>query len=68
MFELADRLVGIYKIYNCTRSITINPKLYGVPSSQGQPASQASQVSWVILAMKGLIISNQMLIIFFYMW
>jgi len=45
MFELADRLVGIYKIYNCTRSVTINPKLYGVPGSQGQPASQAGQVS-----------------------
>lgn len=47
MFELADRLVGIFKTYNCTHSITINPKLYGVPASQGsqrmqmQPASQA---------------------------
>ena len=26
MFELADRLVGIYKTYNCTKSVTINPK------------------------------------------
>jgi structural maintenance of chromosome 4 len=25
MFELADRLVGIYKTYNCTKSVTINP-------------------------------------------
>lgn len=25
MFELADRLVGIYKTDNCTKSITINP-------------------------------------------
>ena len=68
MFELADRLVGIYKIYNCTRSVTINPKLYGVPSSQGQPASQAGQVSWVVLAVKGLTILNQTLIIFFCIW
>ena len=26
MFELADRLVGIYKTYNCTKTVTINPK------------------------------------------
>ena len=25
MFELADRLVGIYKTYNCTKSVTFNP-------------------------------------------
>eukprot|EP00578_Thalassiosira_sp_NH16_P013877 CAMPEP_0181124522 /NCGR_PEP_ID=MMETSP1071-20121207/26531_1 /TAXON_ID=35127 /ORGANISM="Thalassiosira sp., Strain NH16" /LENGTH=1385 /DNA_ID=CAMNT_0023209843 /DNA_START=14 /DNA_END=4171 /DNA_ORIENTATION=- len=29
MFELADRLVGIYKTNNCTKSVTINPRLYG---------------------------------------
>jgi len=52
MFELADRLVGIFKTYNCTHSVTINPKLYGVPGGQAsqqvqkQPSSQASsQVS-----------------------
>lgn len=28
MFELADRLVGIYKTYDCTKSVTINPKLF----------------------------------------
>ncbi|KAK4772858.1 hypothetical protein SAY87_027877 [Trapa incisa] len=28
MFELADRLVGIYKTDNCTKSITINPRSY----------------------------------------
>ena len=28
MFELADRLVGIYKTNNCTKSVTINPRLY----------------------------------------
>jgi len=26
MFELADRLVGIYKTHDVTKSITINPK------------------------------------------
>jgi structural maintenance of chromosome 4 len=33
MFELADRLVGIYKTNNCTKSITIDPKAF---SNQGQ--------------------------------
>lgn len=27
MFELADRLVGIFKTDNCTKSVTINPSL-----------------------------------------
>ncbi|KAI4352571.1 hypothetical protein L6164_006809 [Bauhinia variegata] len=30
MFELADRLVGIYKTDNCTKSITINPSSFAV--------------------------------------
>ena len=33
MFELADRLVGIYKTNNCTKSIAINPKSVGVPAT-----------------------------------
>ena len=28
MFELADRLVGIYKTHNCTKSATINPESF----------------------------------------
>ncbi|XP_071085692.1 structural maintenance of chromosomes protein 4-like [Haliotis cracherodii] len=31
MFELADRLVGIYKTDNCTKSVTINPKKLSIP-------------------------------------
>ncbi|XP_064614893.1 structural maintenance of chromosomes protein 4-like [Liolophura sinensis] len=31
MFELADRLVGIYKTYNCTKSVTINPEKLSLP-------------------------------------
>lgn len=27
MYELADRLVGIYKTHNCTKSVTINPSI-----------------------------------------
>jgi structural maintenance of chromosome 4 len=29
MFELADRLVGIYKTNNCTKSVTIDPRAFG---------------------------------------
>ena len=28
MFELADRLVGIYKTNDATKSVTINPRLF----------------------------------------
>lgn len=34
MFELADRLVGIYKTNNCTKSVSINPKAFGVEIRQ----------------------------------
>ncbi|KAG6396053.1 hypothetical protein SASPL_142191 [Salvia splendens] len=34
MFELADRLVGIYKTDNCTKSITINPESFVVCKQQ----------------------------------
>merc|ERR1712130_49361 len=37
MFELADRLVGIYKTYNCTKSVTINPHLIELTPPQSQP-------------------------------
>jgi structural maintenance of chromosome 4 len=30
MFELADRLVGIYKTNNCTKSVSINPRAFGM--------------------------------------
>lgn len=39
MFELADRLVGIYKTSNCTKSIAINPNmiasLTSIPTNPG---------------------------------
>lgn len=34
MFELADRLVGIYKTENCTKSVTINPRAFGCVGQQ----------------------------------
>ena len=40
MFELADRLVGIYKTYNTTKSVTINPaKILCNLSTECSPAS-----------------------------
>jgi structural maintenance of chromosome 4 len=44
MFELADRLVGIYKTDHCTKSVTINPKAFAVASRQNgirTPAKRA---------------------------
>ena len=35
MFEVADRLVGIYKTYNCTKSVAINP---GKLAASAKPA------------------------------
>ena len=42
MFELADRLVGIYKTNNCTKSITINPRLFSKKDSKDTQQEGAS--------------------------
>lgn len=34
MFELADRLVGIYKTNNCTKSVTVDPRAFNVQGQQ----------------------------------
>ena len=69
MLELANKLMGIFKTLKSTQFMTTNPKSFGVVASQGQLASQTfSQVSWVILAVKGLNILNQTVIIFCYVW
>ena len=36
MFELADRLVGIFKTDDCTKSVTINPPLFAARTSMIQ--------------------------------
>ncbi len=36
MFELADRLIGIYKTFDMTKSVTINPKKFSVPSDHSE--------------------------------
>ena len=52
MFELADRLVGIYKTDNCTKSVTINPHLIEETVPQSQPQANITQVSEKLLDMK----------------
>jgi structural maintenance of chromosome 4 len=44
MFELADRLVGVYKTDNCTKSITIDPRAFGVASGQPAPLADLTNV------------------------
>ena len=39
MFEVADRLVGIYKTQNATKSVTINPKSMSVAAMK-KPAKE----------------------------
>ena len=49
MFELADRLIGIYKTYDCTKSASLDPKKFCMPtdpiplSQQPAPLQPVSQ-------------------------
>ncbi|KAG0607985.1 hypothetical protein M758_8G069200 [Ceratodon purpureus] len=45
MFELADYLIGIYKTDNCTKSITINPHSFIVPTSVDKEPHQTPENS-----------------------
>ena len=50
MFELADLLIGIYKTYDCTDTVAINPRkmclpLQEVDTNSHAPAQPNSQVS-----------------------
>ena len=48
MFELADRLVGIYKTNDATKSVTINPKKFqsiGNCASASMTSASASMAS-----------------------
>ena len=37
MFELADRLIGIYKTHDCTHTIAINPRHFSIPVPMPRP-------------------------------
>lgn len=43
MFELADRLVGIYKTSNTTKSVTIDPHKFAIPSAVTKPSQEGSE-------------------------
>lgn len=43
MFELADRLVGIYKTNDATKSVTINPRAFA-DATNGKLASKGSRL------------------------
>ena len=45
MFELADRLVGIYKTENATKSVAINPGQFAVGAAVLAPAAAAAPKS-----------------------
>jgi structural maintenance of chromosome 4 len=45
MFEVADRLVGIYKTHNATKSITINPKELAKQLKSGAAKRAAAQLA-----------------------
>jgi len=53
MFELADRLVGIYKTHDCTKSIAINPAL--VESLPPRPNMTAPSPAWAPSPAKALL-------------
>ena len=40
MFELADRLVGIYKTNDATKSVTINPRAFADAVEGKRPPNQ----------------------------
>jgi structural maintenance of chromosome 4 len=42
MFEMADRLVGIYKTQNSSKSITINPHKFAAPAEAVEQPAVAS--------------------------
>jgi structural maintenance of chromosome 4 len=45
MFELADRLVGIYKTNNCTKSLSVNPDAFVSNGDNGRSASTQQRLS-----------------------
>lgn len=51
MFELADRLVGIYKTNDATKSVTINPRLFE-QAVAGQRKQEATKISGEVVTVR----------------
>lgn len=45
MFELADRLVGIYKTHHITKSVTINPRAFVMPCLETTQVTRVTQMT-----------------------
>lgn len=61
MFELADRLVGIYKTHDATKSVTINPKLFeNATQGVGYPQAESSSKGAVPLTSPLADVTNRM--------
>lgn len=43
MFELCDYMIGIYKVYNCTKSLSINPNGYSTPATPAKTVPALTQ-------------------------
>jgi structural maintenance of chromosome 4 len=59
MFELADRLVGIYKTNNASKSIAINPNVIALASKKGLPRSSTTSVVPLADATNNISTSNR---------
>jgi structural maintenance of chromosome 4 len=53
MFELADRLVGIYKTQDVTKSVTINPKAIAAECAAAMAAGAVSEAEGTSASGKG---------------
>lgn len=58
MFELADRLVGIYKTDNCTKSVTVNPNNLVLPLQEVNANSWGTVRSLITVIQGHLFICN----------
>lgn len=62
MFELADRLVGIYKTSHCTKSIAINPNmiatLTATPTHTSPASSKRASAPTIITKQENTTINN----------
>ena len=45
MFELANRLVGIYKTSDCTRSVTVDPEKFAAPLQESSAAARDARAA-----------------------
>ncbi|GMR33951.1 hypothetical protein PMAYCL1PPCAC_04146, partial [Pristionchus mayeri] len=52
MFELADRLIGIYKVHDCTRNVVVDPKKVIEEAENLPPSASLDKVRRLMAANK----------------